>query len=131
MFCDLVGSTALSAQLDPEELQELVHAYQECCAAVIGRYEGHVAQYLRDGLLVYFGYPTAHEDDARRALYTALEILAELRRLNTPLPRPHTGDRLQAGDLRGEGLLLLARERNVERSDLLPGTTPQRTVLLP
>src|SRR5712692_3053222 len=64
MFCDLVGSTALSAQLDPEELRDVVQAYQQTSAAVIERYDGQVAQYLGDGLLVYFGYPTAHEDDA-------------------------------------------------------------------
>src|SRR5207237_8203979 len=63
MFCDLVGSTALSAQLDPEELREVVRAYQRTSAAVIDRYAGHIAQYLGDGLLVYFGYPVAHEDD--------------------------------------------------------------------
>src|SRR5262245_8622580 len=68
MFCDLVGSTALSTQLDPEELREIVHAYQASCAEVIQRYEGHIAQHLGDGLLVYFGYPTAHEDDAQRAV---------------------------------------------------------------
>lgn len=61
MFCDLVGSTALSTQLDPEELRDLVRAYQGTCAAVISRYEGHSAQYLGDGLLVYFGYPVAHK----------------------------------------------------------------------
>src|SRR5262249_31906752 len=62
MFCDLVGSTALSEQLDPEDWREVVRAYQVAGAAVISRYEGRVAQYLGDGLLVYFGYPTAHED---------------------------------------------------------------------
>src|SRR5262245_54842426 len=72
MFCDLVGSTALSAQLDPEELREVVRAYQETCTGVIDRYEGHIAQHLGDGLLVYFGYPAAHEDDAQRAVRTAL-----------------------------------------------------------
>ena len=64
MFCDLVGSTALSAQLDPEELREVVRAYQETSTGVIRRYDGHIAQHLGDGLLVYFGYPMAHEDDA-------------------------------------------------------------------
>ena len=78
MFCDLVGSTALSEKLDPEELHMLVRAYQETCGAVISRYDGHIAQYLGDGLLVYFGYPAAHEDDARRAVQTGLEILAQL-----------------------------------------------------
>ena len=63
MFCDLVGSTALSEQLDPEDLQALVRTYQAVSAQGIKRYEGHIAQYLGDGLLVYFGYPAAHEDD--------------------------------------------------------------------
>ncbi len=82
MFCDLVGSTTLSAQLDPEELREVVQAYQETCTKVIRRYEGYVAQHLGDGLLVYFGYPAAHEDDAVRAVRAGLEIVAELSRLN-------------------------------------------------
>ena len=75
MFCDLVGSTALSAQLDPEELREVVRAYQQTCAEMIHRYEGHIAQHLGDGLLVYFGYPIAHEDDAQRAVRAGLEII--------------------------------------------------------
>jgi class 3 adenylate cyclase/tetratricopeptide (TPR) repeat protein len=78
MFCDLVGSTTLSTQLDPEELREVVRAYQQACVAVIARYEGHIAQYLGDGLLVYFGYPAAHEDDAARAVRAGLGILATL-----------------------------------------------------
>jgi hypothetical protein len=72
LFCDLVGSTALSAQLDPGELREVVRAYQDTCARVIARFEGHIAQYLGDGLLVYFGYPLAHEDDAQRAVRAGL-----------------------------------------------------------
>jgi class 3 adenylate cyclase len=98
MFCDLVGSTALSAQLDPEELREVVRAYQETCATVIQRYDGHIAQHLGDGVLVYFGYPVAHEDDAARAVRTGLGILEALPALKAPLPRPvhvrigiHTG----------------------------------------
>jgi class 3 adenylate cyclase/predicted ATPase len=79
MFCDLVGSTALSAQLDPEELREVVRAYQETCTEVIRRYDGHIAQHLGDGLLVYFGYPAAHEDDAQRAVRAGLEIVAAIR----------------------------------------------------
>ena len=71
MFCDLVGSTQLSGQLDPEDLRAVVRAYQEAAAEVIQHYAGHIAQYLGDGLLIYFGYPTAHEDDARRAVHTA------------------------------------------------------------
>jgi class 3 adenylate cyclase len=79
MFCDLVGSTALSAQLDPEELREVVRAYQETCTDVVRRYDGHIAQHLGDGLLVYFGYPAAHEDDAQRAVRAGLEIVAAIR----------------------------------------------------
>src|SRR5262249_19769082 len=75
MFCDLVGSTVLSGQLDPEDLREVVQAYQEVCATVIARFEGHIAQYLGDGLLVYFGYPRAHEDDAQRAVRAGLGVL--------------------------------------------------------
>src|SRR5262245_7840445 len=86
MFCDLVGSTALSEQLDPEELREVVRLYQETCTAMIQRYAGHTAQHLGDGLLVYFGYPAAHEDDAQRAVRTGLEILAGLQPLNARLP---------------------------------------------
>ena len=68
MFCDLVGSTALAERLDPEDLREVTAAYHDVCSAVIARHEGHIAQYLGDGLLVYFGYPKAHEDDPRRAV---------------------------------------------------------------
>jgi hypothetical protein len=82
MFCDLVGSTALSERLDPEELREVVRAYQETCTEVIQRYEGHIAQHLGDGLLVYFGYPAAHEDDAQRAARAGLEIVAALQPLS-------------------------------------------------
>src|SRR5262245_5059626 len=98
LFCDLVGSTMLSTQLDPEELREVVQAYQETCTTVIQRYEGHIAQHLGDGLLVYFGYPAAHEDEPQRAVRTGLEIIEALHHLNPRLPRPlqvrigiHTG----------------------------------------
>ena len=85
LFCDLVGSTQLSGQLDPEDLRAVVRAYQEAAAAVIQQYAGHIAQYLGDGLLVYFGYPTAHEDDARRAVHTGLGIVEAMATLNTRL----------------------------------------------
>src|SRR5215471_14392971 len=75
MFCDLADSTALASRLDPEDLREVVRAYQQTCAAVIGRFEGHIAQYLGDGLLVYFGYPQAHEDDALRAVRAGLGMV--------------------------------------------------------
>jgi class 3 adenylate cyclase len=97
-FIDLVGSTALSARLDPEELRELIRAYQQTSTTVIERYGGYTAQYLGDGLLVYFGYPTAHDDDAARAVRAGLGIIAAVQELNTHLARPlqvrigiHTG----------------------------------------
>jgi class 3 adenylate cyclase/predicted ATPase len=87
LFCDLVGSTALSADLDPEELRELVRDYQEACAEAVHRYEGHIAQYLGDGILVYFGYPRAHEDDAVRGVRAARAIVEAIGRLNARLER--------------------------------------------
>jgi predicted ATPase/class 3 adenylate cyclase len=85
LFCDLVDSTVLARQLDPEDLREVVRAYQEACAKVIARFEGHIAQYLGDGLLIYFGYPLAHEDDAQRAVRAGLGIVEALGELNTRL----------------------------------------------
>jgi class 3 adenylate cyclase/predicted ATPase len=85
MFCDLVGSTELSARLDPEDLREVVRSYQKTAADVIQDFDGHIAQYLGDGLLVYFGYPQAHEDDAHRAVRAALEIVEAMGTLNTRL----------------------------------------------
>lgn len=81
MFCDLVGSSTMSEGLDPEELREIVRAYQHAATEVIESYAGHTAQYLGDGLLVYFGYPVAHEDDAHRAVRAGLGILDAVRRV--------------------------------------------------
>jgi class 3 adenylate cyclase len=75
MFCDLADSTKLSQQLDPEDLREVIRAYQATAAEVIHQYEGHMAQYLGDGLLIYFGWPVAHEDDAQRAAHAGLGIV--------------------------------------------------------
>ena len=85
MFCDLVDSTKLSAQLDPEEYRDVVRAYQNVCTEVIQRYDGHVAQLLGDGLLIYFGYPVAHEDDPHRAVRTGLGIHNAMGDLNQGL----------------------------------------------
>jgi class 3 adenylate cyclase len=85
LFCDLVDSTVLASQLDPEDWREVVRAYQDTCAKVIARYEGHIAQYLGDGLLVYFGYPQAHEDDAQRAVRAGLGMVEALGQLNACL----------------------------------------------
>jgi class 3 adenylate cyclase/tetratricopeptide (TPR) repeat protein len=83
MFCDLVGSTALGEKLDPEELRDLLHAYRILCGDVIARYDGFVARYVGDGILTYFGWPAAHEDDAERAVRAALEIVQTVRRAST------------------------------------------------
>jgi class 3 adenylate cyclase/predicted ATPase len=85
LFCDLVDSTTLSRQLDPEDYRDMVRAYQQVCTEVIDRFDGYVAQLLGDGLLVYFGYPHAHEDDAQRAVRTGLGILEAVEALNPSL----------------------------------------------
>nr|WP_245266594.1 adenylate/guanylate cyclase domain-containing protein [Bradyrhizobium sp. WSM1743] len=76
MFSDLFGSTALSARMDPEDLRDIISAYQRCVADIVRRFGGFVAKYMGDGVLVYFGYPQAHEDDAERAVRAALEAIA-------------------------------------------------------
>jgi class 3 adenylate cyclase len=76
MFSDLVGSTALSARMDPEDLREVISVYQKCVAETVGRFGGFVAKYMGDGVLIYFGYPQAHEDDAERAVRAGLEMIA-------------------------------------------------------
>jgi len=84
MFSDLVGSTALSARMDPEDLRELISAYQKCAVEAVRRFGGFVARYMGDGVLVYFGYPEAHEDDAERAVRAGLELIATVIALKTP-----------------------------------------------
>jgi class 3 adenylate cyclase len=93
LFCDLVDSTALAGQLDPEDLREVVRTYQAACATVLERLEGHIAQYLGDGLLVYFGYPQAHEDDTQRAVRAGLGMVAAVQALNAQLT-PRYGVRI-------------------------------------
>src|SRR3954447_9805577 len=88
-FCDLVGSTTLASQFDPEEWREIMGAYYDTCGKVIARFDGHIAQYLGDGLLVYFGYPHAHEDDAQRAVRAGLGIIEALGQLNAVLSEKH------------------------------------------
>jgi class 3 adenylate cyclase len=75
MFSDLVGSTALSARMDPEDLREIISSYQKCVAETVQRFGGFVAKYMGDGVLVYFGYPQAHEDDTERAVRAGLELI--------------------------------------------------------
>ena len=83
MFCDLVGSTALSARMDPEDLREVISAYQDCVAETVGRLGGFIAKFMGDGVLVYFGYPHAHEDDAERAVRAGLKLVAAVSDLKT------------------------------------------------
>ncbi len=119
MFCDLVGSTALSERLDPEDMREVLRAFREACHAVINRFEGHIANYIGDGLLIYFGYPQAHEDDAARSVYAALGIVTEIGDLERNRDRLegielgvrvgiHTG-LVVAGDIGGSGFGFLCR----------------------
>ena len=86
MFSDLVGSTALSARMDPEDFREVISAYQKCVAETVQRFGGFVAKYMGDGVLVYFGYPQAHEDDAERAVRAGLELVAAVSGLKTHVP---------------------------------------------
>ena len=86
MFSDLVGSTALSARMDPEDLREIISTYQKCVAETVQRFGGFVAKYMGDGVLVYFGYPQAHEDDAERAVRAGLELIAAVSALKTQCP---------------------------------------------
>src|SRR5262249_6566936 len=116
MFCDLVGSTAISSRLDPEDMREVIRAYQETCARVISNYEGFLAKYMGDGVLAYFGYPRAHEDDAERAVRAGLDMVTSIGRLKTPDDMPlkarvgiATG-MVVVGELVGEGV---AQERSV------------------
>ncbi|MBV8337721.1 MAG: adenylate/guanylate cyclase domain-containing protein, partial [Alphaproteobacteria bacterium] len=88
MFCDLVGSTALSTGMDPEDLRDVIASYQSRCSAAIRRYDGFVAKYMGDGILVYFGYPRAHEDEAERSVRAGLDIVEAMAELNAAVPRP-------------------------------------------
>ena len=83
MFCDLVGSTALSTRFDPEDLRELIGTYHRAVADTVGRFDGYVAKYMGDGVLVYFGYPQAHEEDAERAVRAGLAVVDTVRGLAT------------------------------------------------
>jgi class 3 adenylate cyclase/predicted ATPase len=86
MFSDIVGSTALSERMDPEDLREIISAYQTCVASPVRRFGGYVAKYLGDGVLIYFGYPVAHEDDAERAVRTGLAVIDAITKLATAEP---------------------------------------------
>ena len=141
LFCDLVDSTALAGRLDPEDWREVVQAYQDTCAKVIVRFEGHIAQYLGDGLLVYFSYPQAHEDDAQRAVRAGLGMVEAMAQLNTRLAQArgmplavrlgiHTGQ-VVVGEIGGgakQELLALGETPNVAAR--LQGLAAPNTVVI-
>src|SRR5271163_2347365 len=114
MFSDLVGSTALSARIDPEDLREVISAYQKCVAETVRRFDGFVAKYMGDGVLIYFGYPQAHEDDAERGVRAGLELVAAVSGLKTHAAlQTRVGiatGRVVVGDLIGSGE---AQERGI------------------
>jgi hypothetical protein len=112
MFSDLVGSTALSALMDPEDLREVISAYQKCVADTVQRFGGFVAKYMGDGVLVYFGYPQAHEDDAERAVRAGLELVAAVSALKT-----HAALQTRVGRNRFGG------RRRSDRLGLVPGAS--------
>ena len=115
MFSDLVGSTALSARMDPEDLREVISAYQKCVAETVQRFGGFVAKYMGDGVLVYFGYPQAHEDDAERAVRAGLELIRRLARSKPalrckpawalPLGLVVVGDLIGSGEAQERGIV--------------------------
>src|SRR5579859_1708134 len=109
MFCDLVGSTELSSRMDAEDLRELLRHYQKACTSVVAAYDGFVAQYLGDGIMVYFGYPRAREDAAERAVHAALDIVEAVKGLKEEMPLQvrigiTTGTAV-VGDVIGQGSL--------------------------
>jgi class 3 adenylate cyclase/predicted ATPase len=117
MFSDLVGSTALSAHMDPEDLREVISAYQKSVAETVRRFDGFVAKYMGDGVLIYFGYPHSHEDDAERAVRAGLDLIGAVARLETCAPEPLkvragiatglvvVGDLIGSGDAQERGIL--------------------------
>ena len=127
LFCDLVGSTAISAGLDPEDMREVITAYQNCCAEIVRQFDGHVAKFMGDSVLAYFGYPQAHEDDAERAVRAGLELVRAVARLTAPDGQSlatrvgiDTG-LVVVGDLIGEG---------AAQEEAVVGDTPNRAARL-
>jgi class 3 adenylate cyclase/predicted ATPase len=123
LFCDLVGSTPLAGQFDPEEWREIMRAYYDTCGKVIARFDGHIAVYLGDGLLVYFGYPLAHEDDAQRAVRAGLGIVEAVGQLNAVLTEKH-GVSLAVRLGCHTGLVVVGQLSGTGRDDMALGETP-------
>jgi class 3 adenylate cyclase/predicted ATPase len=123
LFCDLVGSTPLASQFDPEEWREIMRAYYDACGKVIARFDGHIALYLGDGLLVYFGYPLAHEDDAQRAVRAGLGIVEAVEQLNAVITDKH-GVSLAVRLGCHTGLVVVGELSGTGHNDMALGETP-------
>ncbi|NOZ51754.1 MAG: AAA family ATPase [Gammaproteobacteria bacterium] len=123
MFCDLVGSTALSEHVDPEDLRDIIGEYRNICHAVVKKYNGHIAQYLGDGVLTYFGYPIANEHDAIRAVQTGLELVRNMLLLSERLSI-ESNIKLSVRVGIHTGLVVIGGMDNDERQSLALGTTP-------
>ena len=121
MFCDLVNSTGLATRLDPEELLQIIHAYRNLCIAIVNKYDGFVACNMGDGVMSYFGYPQAHEDDAERAVYAALDLLASIKSGETRLGDGN-GNRVSIRIGIASGLVVVG-------NPIGPGAGPQETVI--
>jgi len=121
LFCDLVGSTALAVKLDPEDLSEVIRRFQRSCAAAITQMGGYVARFMGDGLLAYFGYPQAHEDDAERAVRAGLDLVASVSQLLLP-----NGDLLQVRVGVATGLVVVGDTLGdgSAREQIVVGETP-------
>jgi class 3 adenylate cyclase/tetratricopeptide (TPR) repeat protein len=121
MFCDLVGSTALSASLDPEDMWEVIRAYRAACATVVAAYDGVIARFVGDGILAYFGYPRAHEDDAERAVRAGLDIIPAVRRLDM-----RTQERVEVRVAIATGLVVVGdlTSGSVSEQQAMVGDTP-------
>jgi class 3 adenylate cyclase/predicted ATPase len=124
VFCDLVGSTALSRRLDPEDLQDVIRRFLDACSQAIGRFNGYIAQYMGDGILVYFGYPHAHENDAERAVHSGLAILDAVKALNQDNPHPELSIAARIGIATGHVIVgeFMGQDTAKERSVF--GETP-------
>jgi hypothetical protein len=126
MLTDLVGSTALSTQLDPEDMRAMIGAYHKCVAETVARFDGFVAKYMGDGVLVYFGYPHAHEDDAERAVRAGLALVEAVGKLQVqeplwpPAPRPEEAASLFSSTIRGRRAFHLRRPAAPDTFSIAP-----------
>ncbi|WP_455208521.1 adenylate/guanylate cyclase domain-containing protein [Kaarinaea lacus] len=123
LFCDVVGSAALSEDIDPEDLRDIMGNYRDTCQAVVSRFQGHIAQYLGDGILVYFGYPKANEDDAVRAVQAGLQLIHHIQRLNKRLSQEQ-GISLSIRVGIHTGLVVVGEIGSDDKRSLAMGTTP-------